>query len=82
MESKEVKQTKDWTNKSIKRSHPFYATCMTNFGKQYKNIKQIDRVFINDNNKVFAAEWRDLKDVFNMIGGIYPDIKKTIEFVD
>lgn len=33
-------------------------------------------------DKVFAAEWRDLKDVFNMIGGIYPDIKKTIEFVD
>lgn len=71
-----------WTYKTLKRSHPFYTTCLTNFGKQYKNIAQIDRVFINDNNKVFAAEWVDTKGVANFIGGIYPDIKKTIEFKD
>lgn len=75
-------KNKNWTHKRIKKSHSFYETCMTNFSKQYKNIAAITRVFINVDDKVFAAEWVDQKGVHNIIGGVYPDICKTVEFVE
>lgn len=71
-----------WTNKILRRSHSFYKTAMINFSKQYKDIAKINRVFINKDKKVFAAEWVDGRGVYNIIGGIYPDIVKTVEFID
>lgn len=74
--------TKNWTLKTLKRTHTFYATCLGKFNAQYKNVSVIDKVFINNAGLVFAAEWKDENGIHNMIGGIYPDIKKTIEFID
>lgn len=71
-----------WTHKTLKRSTTFYQTCVNNIGKQYKGIDRITKVFINADEKVFAAEWIDINGVPNHIGGIYPDIVRTIEFID
>lgn len=75
-------KNKNWTQKTLKRSHSFYKNCVDRFSSQYKDIAVMNRVFINANDKVFAAEWVDSKGVFNIIGGIYPDIVKTVEFTD
>lgn len=79
---KRKQMVKNWTNKTVKRSHPFYKTCLERFGKQYKNVKTVERVFVDEDGKVFAGEWIDGNGVLNIIGGVYPDIKKTINFIN
>lgn len=58
----------------------FYQTSLTNFRKQFKDVVRITRLYVNDQNKVFAGEWIDSKGTINFNGGYAIDRVKTIVF--
>jgi hypothetical protein len=65
-----------------KRSNPLYAQALAAFKKQFKDVIKITKLYVNDNNKIYAAEWIDSKGVPNFNTGFAPDVAIDITFVD
>lgn len=68
--------------KEVKRTSKQHAHAMQMFSKQFKNIKHMNKLYINAENKVYAGEWIDINGVINFNGGYAVDVVKTIVFVD
>lgn len=65
----------------ISRAHSFYSLSLANFRKQFKDIKELRKVYVNKENKVFAGEWIDSSNVINFNGGYAVDAVKVVLFV-
>jgi hypothetical protein len=60
----------------------FYDKSLTAFRKQFKDVVKINKLYVNDENKVYSAEWIDSNGVINFNGGYAPDVAKEIIFED
>lgn len=65
-----------------KRSNPLYAQALAAFKKQFKDVVRMDKLYVNDKNKVYAGEWIDSKGVPNLNSGFAPDVAIDITFID
>lgn len=65
-----------------RRSNPLYEQALKAFRKQFKDVARIDKLYVNDKNKVYAGEWVDSKGVPNFNSGFAPDVAIDITFVD
>lgn len=58
-----------------------YNLALKNFSEQFKDIAEMKCIYINSDNKVYAAEWIDTRGVFNFNSGYAPDAVKQIKFI-
>lgn len=70
------------TNINCKRSHKFYKKSLKIFNDQFHNVATMVKVYVDDQNKVYAGEWLDKDGMVCFNGGFAPDIHKVVTFVD
>ena len=59
-----------------------YTKAFNAFKAQFKDVVRMTRLYVNDQNKVYAGEWIDSKGIINFNGGFAPDVVGTIIFED
>lgn len=69
------------TTKKINRGSALYAKAMKVFGAQFGDVAEIVRLFVNNENQVYAAEWNDSKGMTNFNSGYAPDVKTIINII-
>lgn len=62
------------------KSKEFYERSIANFRKQFKDVVEITKLYVNAEGKVYAGEWLDSRGVINFNGGFALDLAKTIIF--
>ena len=71
-----------YVSKNSEKGKLFYEDSLKRFSKQFKDIKEIKILYVNTNNKVFAAQWIDKNNVINFNGGYAVDAVKEVIFKD
>lgn len=64
--------------KVLRKESPAYSKYLNHFKKQFGDVVELVRLFINDSNQVYAAEWIDSKGVINFNSGYAIDLKVTV----
>lgn len=67
---------------NMRRSNPFYAIALAKFQKQFKNCVTLRKLYVNSDNKVYAAEWLDKDGIINFNEGWILDCAKEVTIVD
>lgn len=68
--------------KEVKRNSEQYQKAIAAFSKQFKDVQKMTKLYINDENRVYAGEWIDSRGTINFNAGFAPDVHRIIEFVD
>lgn len=58
-----------------------YQLALSAFQKQFNDVVSMKRIYINDENKVYAGEWLDSKGVHNFNSGYAPDVHIQVDFI-
>lgn len=63
----------------LRKSSPIYSLFLKRFQKQYGDVAELTKLYLNKEKKVYAGEWKDSEGVVNFNGGFAIDLEETIE---
>ena len=66
--------------KKLSKDSKTYKMVFNAINKQYGDVTQINKAFVNSNNQIFAAEWISSDLNINFNSGYAPDTVLTIIF--
>jgi hypothetical protein len=68
--------------KALKKTSPTYQKVLNHFRKQFFDVVDLTKIFINSDDQVYAGEWIDSYGITNINSGYLPDLKTVILIIN
>jgi len=64
--------------KTLKKTTKTYAKAMATFNKQFGNVTEITKLYVNADGQIYAGEWLDSTGQVNFNSNYLPDCAQVI----